>query len=282
MTSAPRVCVIGWPIAQSRSPMIHGHWLTRHGLSGSYDKRAVRPEELADFVAEMRAGAFAGCNVTVPHKEAIMPLLDEITPTARAIGAVNTVWREGDRLIGGNTDAEGFLANLDDLAPGWDAAPLRAVILGAGGASRALAFGLRERGAETITVVNRSVGRAEALAAEIGTPVTAAGWDEVPRLLGTATLLVNATSLGMTGKGPLEVDLGPLQPGALVSDIVYAPLRTGLLEDAAARGLRTAEGLGMLLHQALPGFAHWFGVRPEVTAELRALVEADITGAGGR
>jgi shikimate dehydrogenase len=282
MSTIPKVCVIGWPIAQSRSPMIHGFWLKQHGIAGSYEKRAVPPQDLTAFVAELRTGAFAGCNVTVPHKEAIMPLLDDITPTARAIGAVNTVWREDGRLIGGNTDAEGFLANLDELAPGWDAAPLRAVILGAGGASRALAHGLVSRGAEAIVVVNRSRARAEALAAELGAPLTAAGLDDLSRHLGTATLLVNATSLGMTGKEPLEVDLAALNPAALVSDIVYVPLRTGLLEQAERSGFRTAEGLGMLLHQAVPGFEKWFGVRPTVTPDLRALVEADITGSAAR
>jgi shikimate dehydrogenase len=275
----PTACVIGWPIAQSRSPMIHSHWLAQHGLAGRYIRKEVEPSDLARFMQEVRDGDYIGCNVTVPHKETVMPLLDEITPTARAIGAVNTVWREGARLVGGNTDADGYIANLDELAPGWDAGPLRAVVLGAGGAARAVAYGLQQRGAEAVLVVNRSRDRADRIAQDFGGCVRAADWQDLPRHFQGATLLVNATSLGMAGKEPLTVDLAGLDARAVVSDIVYVPLVTDLLASARKSGFRTVEGLGMLLHQAVPGFERWFGVRPAVTPELRALVQADIEAA---
>ncbi|MGQ4274314.1 shikimate dehydrogenase [Terrihabitans sp. B22-R8] len=281
MNIAPRACVIGWPINHSRSPLIHSHWLDRHDLAGSYVRHAVEPTSLPTFVSELRQGRFVGCNVTVPHKEAIMPLLDEVTPTARSIGAVNTVWRENGRLIGGNTDTDGFLANLDELVPEWDRSPLQAVILGAGGAARALAYGLKARGADNVAVVNRSKPRADAISADLGEPVQAFAWEELPDLLKNATFLVNATSLGMQGQPPLDIDLGPLPKAAVVSDIVYVPLKTPLLKEAEIRGHRTAEGLGMLLHQAVPGFEKWFGIRPKVTGELRAIVEAEILGQAG-
>ncbi|MDX6807530.1 shikimate dehydrogenase [Terrihabitans rhizophilus] len=280
MTDAPRACVIGWPIAHSRSPMIHGYWLAQHGIAGSYGKTAVHPDDLGAFMQRVRSGEFRGCNVTVPHKEAVMSHLDEITETARAIGAVNTVWRDDDgRLVGDNTDARGFLSNLDELVPGWDKAPLRAVVLGAGGAARALAYGLAGRGAERITLLNRSLDRAIALAGDIGGVVQARPLDEAGPAMADATLLANATSLGMTGKDPLDLDLDALPLDAVVSDIVYVPLETDLLRQAAMRGHRTAEGLGMLLHQAVPGFERWFGTRPAVDPRLRSLVEADIRSA---
>lgn len=272
-----RACVIGWPIKHSRSPIIHNYWLHRHGIDGVYDKEAVVPDDLPQFLARIGRD-IAGCNVTVPHKEAVMGMLGgNIDATARAVGAVNTVWFENGALHGANTDVEGFLSNLDQGAPGWDKAPLKAVVLGAGGAARAVVYGLVQRGAEDIAIFNRNRDRANELARALGG--RAVGDDDLDAALRAATLLVNATSLGMTGQPALEIALEALNPRAVVTDIVYVPLRTSLLEDAAARGNRTVDGLGMLLHQAVPGFEKWFGVRPDVTPELRRLVERDIGGA---
>ncbi len=270
-----RACVIGWPIRQSRSPLIHGYWIKRHGLSGSYDKLEVAPDGLQAFVSRIGPD-FAGCNVTVPHKEEVMEWLDGVDDTARAIGAVNTIWHEDGRRFGTNTDITGFLANLDQLAPGWDAAPLNAIVLGAGGAARAVVYGLTQRRAAKIAIVNRSLDRAEELARTFGANASAHTYAELPELFGDATLVVNATSLGMIGKPGLDITLDGLNPAAVVNDLVYVPLKTKLLEDAERRGNRTVDGLGMLLHQAVPAFARWFGVTPEVTPELRALIEADI------
>jgi shikimate dehydrogenase len=273
-----RACVIGWPIKHSRSPLIHNYWLKQHGISGGYDRLEVSPDALAGFVAAI-GGEIAGCNVTVPHKESALAFLDDIDATAMAVGAVNTIWSEAGRRRGMNTDVAGFLANLDHEAPGWDAAPLNAVVLGAGGAARAVVYGLIQRSAKDIAIVNRSAARAEELARDLGGASRAVRMDDFPDLLASANLLINATSLGMQGKPPLDVSLAALNPAALVTDLVYVPLRTPLLEAAAARGNKTADGLGMLLHQAVPGFEKWFGVRPDVTPELRKLIEDDIRGA---
>jgi shikimate dehydrogenase len=272
-----RASVIGWPIKHSRSPIIHTYWLRRHGIDGAYDKEAVAPDDLPAFLGRIGID-IAGCNVTVPHKEAVMTALGaNIDATARAVGAVNTVWAENGALRGANTDVEGFLSNLDQSAPGWDKAPLRAIVFGAGGAARAVVYGLGQRGAEDIAIFNRSRDRAEELARELGG--RAIGGGELNDALRGATLVVNATSLGMTGQPGLDIDLATLNPAAVVTDLVYVPLRTKLLDDAAARGNRIVDGLGMLLHQAVPGFEKWFGVRPDVTPELRRLVERDIEGA---
>ncbi|BCJ89319.1 shikimate dehydrogenase (NADP(+)) [Terrihabitans soli] len=268
-------CVIGWPIKHSRSPIIHNYWLKQHGLAGAYDKREIAPDGLNDFVAAI-GREIAGCNVTVPHKEKALELVDDIDETARAVGAVNTIWADAKGVHGANTDVEGFLSNLDQAAPGWDRAPLKAVVLGAGGAARAVVFGLISRGAADIAIVNRSFERAEELMKDLGGKSRAAHFGELRALLPDATLLVNATSLGMQGKPPLEISLDGLNPKALVTDLVYVPLKTPLLESAEARGHKTVDGLGMLLHQAVPGFEKWFGVRPKVTPELRRLVEDDI------
>lgn len=275
---APRACVIGYPIRHSRSPLIHGSWLARYGLEGSYDKLEVRPEELPAFLRGMRAQGIVGCNVTVPHKEAAFALVDGATERARRMEAVNTLWFDGDRLLGDNTDIEGFLANLDTSAPGWDRALGDVVVLGAGGAARGIVSGLLERHARRIHVVNRTPERAGALARRLGPPVEAARWEDLSRLLAGADLLVNTTAAGMEGKPALDVDLATLKRGALVHDIVYVPLETGLLRQARERGHPVVDGLGMLLHQAVPGFEHWFGVRPEVTPALRTLIVADIEG----
>lgn len=270
-----RAFVIGHPIAHSRSPMLHGYWLKRYGIDGSYQRLDIPPAELDGFFAGLRAAGWAGGNVTVPHKTAVISHVGRLDAAATAIGAVNTLWYEGGTLVGGNTDAIGFIGNLDERAAGWGARGGRAVLLGAGGAARAAIHGLRERGF-SVGVFNRTRAKAEALAALFGTGVVAHGLDELADWLPATDLLVNATSLGMTGQPPNALDLAALPAHAVVHDVVYAPLETGLLRAAAARGLRTVDGLGMLLHQAVAGFAHWFGTEPEVTAELRAMLEADI------
>lgn len=266
--------VIGHPIAHSRSPMIHGHWLATHGIAGDYRAIDVAPADIGDFLDRVRGGEFAGGNVTIPHKEAVFEAVSRRDDAAAAIGAVNTVWMEGGELVGGNTDAYGFAANLDAGAPGWRGAGT-ALVLGAGGAARAVLHALREAGIGKVTVANRSPERAGELA--LAFPgVRPAGLEQVPTLLQTADLLVNTTSLGMKGQPPLDLDPDALPDHAIVTDIVYAPLVTPLLAHARARGLKTVDGLGMLLHQAVPGFERWFGVRPQVTSELHALIVADI------
>lgn len=278
MSEVPKACVIGWPARHSRSPLIHGYWLERHGLAGAYTAEDVPEDGLAAFVEGLHEDPWRGCNVTVPHKVAVAGLVDRLDEDAAALAAVNTIWREGNRLVGGNTDGYGFLANLDHLAPGWSDKLDHAVVLGAGGAARALVHGLSRRGARHITVVNRTPARVEELARAIGVAVDAVQWAELPGRLTDADLLVNATSLGMEGKPPLEVDLSPLPGHAVVNDIVYVPLETGLLRQARGRGLRAVDGLGMLLHQAVPGFERWFGVRPEVDETLRARIVSTLGG----
>ncbi|MCJ2012133.1 shikimate dehydrogenase [Methylobacterium sp. J-076] len=272
-----RAFVVGHPIAHSRSPLIHGHWLAAHGIAGSYERIDVAPEDFSDFLRGLRGSGLAGGNVTIPHKEAAFALADTLTPRAERIGAVNTlvVGRDG-RLHGDNTDAPGFCAHLDQsLGGGW---PARggAVVLGAGGAARAIVVGLAERGVSRIRVANRTPGRAEAVAALAPGVAEPLDWADLPEALAGAGLLVNTTSLGMKGQPPLTLDLAPLPAGAAVADIVYAPLETDLLAAARARGLAAVDGLGMLLHQAVPGFEAWFGVRPEVTAALRDTIVADL------
>jgi shikimate dehydrogenase len=271
----PRAFVMGHPIAHSRSPMLHGYWLDRLGIAGAYDRCDVPPEELESFFAGLKAKGYVGGNITVPHKTAAMAHVARLDDAAKAIGAVNTIWLEGGRFVGGNTDAIGFLGNLDDRAPGWDADGRFAVVLGAGGAARAATYGLLQRGF-AVHLVNRTFEHAEALARHFGAGVTAHRWDELGRLLPQTDLLVHATSLGMLAKPPLEIDLSDLKPSAVVHDVVYVPLETGLLKAAKARGHRIVDGLGMLLHQAVAGFEHWFGARPVVTDDLRRRIEDDI------
>ncbi len=258
--------------------MLHGFWLRTLGLPGRYEALDVAPDSIGAFMTGLRGQGFTGGNVTIPHKLAVIPYLSWIDEAAAAIGAVNTIWTEGDHLAGGNTDAHGFIANLDERAPGWDAQGGSCVVLGAGGAARAAVYGLLQRGLR-VDLVNRTLGSAGALAAHFGAGVTANDMAALPRLLPQAGLLVNTTSLGMQGKPALEIDLVPLRPGAVVYDIVYVPLITPLLREAEQRGHRIVDGLGMLLHQAAPGFARWFGVTPTVTPELRALLEGDIRAA---
>jgi shikimate dehydrogenase len=271
----PHACVIGWPVAHSRSPLIHGYWLETYGLPGHYDKQAVPPEDLPAFLDSFAARGFIGANVTVPHKELAHELVDLREPAADAVQAVNTIWLDEGRLVGDNTDVYGFLANLDEGAPGWDAGGSAAVI-GAGGAARAVLKGLIDRGFSEIRLANRTFAKAQGLADAFGPAIHPVAWEERNAMLDGCILLVNTTSLGMKGSSALDIDLGALPEDAAVTDIVYVPLRTPLLQAAQARGLRTVDGLGMLLHQAVPGFARWFGARPEVTPELRARIVADI------
>jgi shikimate dehydrogenase len=275
MAERRAACVIGWPIGHSRSPLIHNYWIKEHGLDAEYRREAVPPGELVAFVAHLSERGYVGANVTVPHKEAVLAL-SEPDERARAVGAANTLWLEGGRLRATNTDVEGFIANLDATAPGWDRGVGSALVLGAGGAARAVVFGLLERGIGRICLVNRTAERAAALRAKFGDRVEPAAWSEVDARLAEAGLLVNTTSLGMAGQPPLTIDLARLPAGAVVGDLVYVPLETALLTAAKARGLRAVDGLGILLHQAVGGFQRWFGVRPQVTEPLRALVEADL------
>jgi shikimate dehydrogenase len=273
---SPRACVAGWPIDHSRSPLIHTYWLRQLGIDGLYEKAAVLPGEFAAFAEGIGRNGLVGANVTIPHKEAAFAACDWVTDNAAGLGAVNTLWRDNGKLCGDNTDVAGFLYNLDEQAPEWRDHTHRALVVGAGGAARAIMRGLVSAGVEHIVIVNRTFERAERLAAQWGAATRSAHWGALPDLLANADLIVNSSSLGMSGQPPLEIDLALLDQRAIVSDIVYSPLQTPLIAAARARGLRAVEGLGMLLHQAAPGFERWFGVRPTVTRELRALIEADI------
>lgn len=266
---------MGWPVAHSLSPALHGFWLKQLGIDGSYENLAVPPDRLASALRGLAAKGFAGCNLTIPHKEAALPLMELLDPAARRIGAVNTVVVKPDGALAGfNTDGAGFIENLRAEIPGWQAGAGPAAVLGAGGAARAVIDALIQAGSPGIVLANRHRERAEPLAKVFGNKIKVVEWDARNRALAGAALLVNATSLGMEGNPPLELDLAALPAGAAVCDIVYAPLETGLLKAAKARGLKTADGLGMLLHQARPAFKLWFGVLPEVTPELRRAVLA--------
>jgi len=273
----PAACLIGWPAAHSRSPLIHHYWLRKLGIAGGYTIEAVPPEGFADFVMRLKLRGFVGANITIPHKERVLALS---APDARAqaVGAANTLWYADGELRATNTDVEGFLENLDAAAPSWDQAE-DALVIGAGGASRAVVFGLIERGIARIHLANRTFERAQAMADQFGEKVRPIAWGDIGEVLPTAGLLVNTTSLGTYRQPPLKIDVARLPSQAVVSDLVYVPLETPLLAAARQRNLRTADGLGMLLHQAVRGFELWFGTRPEVTEELRALVEADLAGA---
>ena len=276
MTQGARAaCVIGWPVRHSRSPLIHNHWIKQYNLEAAYRCEEIAPERFADFLAHLSERGYVGANITIPHKEMAMAM-SEPDDRARAVGASNTLWYDSGRLCSTNTDVEGFTANLDAAAPGWDKRAGDAVVLGAGGSARGIVYGLVERGIGKIHVVNRTHERAAALQARFGHAVQPANEAALPHLFSHTGLLVNTTSLGMTGQPPLVIDLDPLPRQALVADLVYAPLETPLLAAARARGLATADGLGMLLHQAVRGFQLWFGVRPDVTPQLRTLVETDL------
>lgn len=264
--------LLGWPVSHSRSPRLHGFWLARHGIDGAYVPLPVRPERFADSVRALADLGFAGANVTIPHKEAAFAICDQVDAVARRAGSVNTlVFRDG-RIRGTSTDGFGFLESIREQAPGWHASDGPAVILGAGGAVRAVAAALLDAGCPALTLVNRTPARAEALARDLGGPISVSDRAK----LADAALLVNGTSLGMAGEPKLEIDLAPLPPGAVVADMVYVPLETPLLAAARARGLRAVDGLGMLLHQARPGFRAWFGAEPMVDAELRQFILDDL------
>jgi shikimate dehydrogenase len=272
-----RTCVIGWPVAHSRSPVIHRYWLKLYGLEGAYEREAVRPEEIEHFLRTLGGRGYAGANVTLPHKEAALAAADRADAAATEIGAANTLWLDARGLLhASNTDAYGFMTHLGAEAPDWNKDKRQVLVLGAGGAARAILHGLIEAGASKILLANRTEGRAKALAKTFGPRVSVIPWDDRNQALAGCGLLINATSLGMTGKPPLPIDLSALPEDAIVADIVYSPLETKLLAAGRGRGNRVVDGLGMLLYQAVPGFERWFGVRPEVTAELRAHVAAQL------
>jgi shikimate dehydrogenase len=264
--------ILGYPVSHSKSPRLHNHWIAHYGLDGVYVPLPVAPEHLAETVKALRHVNFAGGNVTVPHKEAVLALVDELDPLAARIGAVNTLVIGADgRLTGRNTDAIGFLLNLQEI-PGFSARSGPAVILGAGGAARAACAALLQEDVPEIRLVNRSLDRARSLAANLGGPIVPIEWSGREEALEGAALLVNSTSLGMTGQPPLDLSLDRLPESALVNDLVYAPLETDLLAAARSRGNPTADGIGMLLHQARPGFKAWFGVMPDITPEIREMM----------
>jgi shikimate dehydrogenase len=271
-------CVVGWPISHSRSPMIHGFWLERYGIRGTYTKRAVPPDDIARFFASLADEGLAGCNVTIPHKEAAFAAAAEREASAVAVGAANTLWLADGRLCAANTDTYGYMTYLAHEAEDWSRRDAPVVILGAGGAARAIVYGFLEAGVSEVRLFNRSHERAEALARDFGPRVKPMPWDQRSRASTEAAVLVNTTSVGLKGEGSLDMDFTDFHPDCVVSDVVYVPLETPLIRDARRHGLRTVDGLGMLLHQAVPGFEKWFGVRPEVTDELYELVAADIEG----
>ena len=271
-----KACVIGWPISHSRSPLIHGHWLKQHGINGSYTRIPVEPEDLPAFLESLETSGFAGCNVTLPHKENAFRIVQCGDESTERLGAVNTVFIRNSNILGTNTDGEGFLNSLRKGAPGLDLRNQRAVVLGAGGAAMAVTNALLLQGMAEVAVLNRSIEKAELLRQRFGSKVVPVEWVRRAEVLGEAALLVNTTSLGMKGQPALEIDLARLNPRAVVTDIVYTPLRTQLLIDASERGNPVVEGLGMLLHQAVRGFKLWFGVTPTVTDELYAIVARDI------
>jgi shikimate dehydrogenase len=273
-----QACVIGWPIEQSRSPLIHGHWLETYGIAGRYDRVAVPVGEAGAFVRSLAERGLEGCNVTAPHKQAVFDAADWRDLSAEAVGAANTVWRDGTKVCVANTDTYGFMTHLGQSAPGWDKRDAPIAVLGAGGAARAVIHGFLAAGVGKVRVINRSADRAEALARHFGARVEARAWGDVASAIRDVGVVVDTTTFGMVGSGPLDLDLTALSGDTVAADIVYVPLETPFLARARARGLRTVDGLGMLLHQASPGFERWFGVRPEVTETLRAILVADIEG----
>ncbi len=279
MSSHPYVLagVLGWPVKHSRSPLMHNHWIRQHGLQGAYVLLPAAPESLQDALRGLPALGFAGCNVTIPHKVAAMRLVDQVDPVARRMGAINTIVVQPDgSLHGFNNDGYGYIESLLEQCPDWRGEAGPVVVMGAGGGARAVVVALAERGAREVRVCNRSFDKAQALAQEFGAPVRAVPWEQRHEALHDATLLVNTTSQGMTGQAPLDLALDTLPARAIVSDLVYVPLATPLLEAARQRGHRTVDGLGMLMHQARPAFQAWFGVLPQVDAALRRTLEASL------
>ena len=277
MSDSPFVLagVMGWPVAHTRSPAIHNHWIAKYGLKGAYVQLPVQPERLEAAIRGLAALGFAGCNVTVPHKESAMRFMDELHPAARRVAAINTIVVQPDgRLLGMNNDGAGYIQSLRDADATWrgDAGP--ALVLGAGGAARAIVVALLDEGVPELRITNRTLERAQELANDFGDRVKVVPWAERNEAMAGVSLLVNTTSLGMHGQAPLNVALDALPLEAMVSDAVYIPLETPLLAQARMRGHRTVNGLGMLLNQARPAFQSWFGVLPDVTPELRAAVQA--------
>ncbi len=273
-----RACVIGWPIEHSRSPLIHGYWLKQYGIDGTYTKQAVQPEEVAGFLRSLAAQGYVGCNVTVPHKETAYALADERDASSHAVQAANTLWIDGGKLHAANTDTYGYMTYLDHKVSDWKAHDGPVCVLGAGGAARAIVYGFLDAGVDEVRVFNRTRARSERLVEAFGPRVKAFDWANRSDGAREACVLVNTTSAGLKGSGTLGIDFAGFNEDCVVSDIVYVPLETELLAQARAAGLRTVDGLGMLLHQAVPGFEKWFGVRPQVTPELRNILVADIEG----
>lgn len=276
MTDEPRLAAVtGWPIAHSRSPLVHGHWLKRYGVSGYYVPVALSPDAFREGFLAMAKLGFRGTNVTIPHKEMALSLASVVSEEARAIGAANTItFGENGTIYADNTDGYGFLANLRDQAPAWDPVAGPALVLGAGGASRAIVHALRGAGAPEIWIANRTEARAEAVAAHFGDRVRVLSWEAAEAAAGEAATVVNTTSLGMKAGEPMPLALDSLDDRALVTDVVYGAEPTAFVAAARLRGLMAVDGLGMLLHQAVPGFERWFGVRPDVDAEVRAAAKA--------
>ncbi len=269
--------VMGWPIAQSRSPVLHNFWIKQHGLRGTYVPFAIPPGQLAAALRALHPLGFAGCNLTIPHKQAAMQIVDEVDETAKAIGAISCVIvRKDGSLSGTNNDWYGFTHNILEFVPDWRVVDGVAVVIGAGGGARAVVYGLLQRGAREIRICNRTLARAQALAKDFGSAVRAVAWEQRHDALDGAAILVNTTSQGMTGQPPLDLSLDRLPASALVNDIVYIPRETPLLAAARARGNPIVTGLGMLLHQGVRAWKAWFGIEPKVTPELRAAIEATI------
>ncbi len=271
-----KACVIGWPIEHSRSPLIHGYWLKKYGVDGSYTKLPVKPEDVPSFLKSLSERGLQGCNVTVPHKEAAFAAAEVKDASAIAVGAANTIWLEGGKLACANTDTYGFMTHLQRASPNWSARDSVVSILGAGGAARAIVYGFLQAGVASVQVFNRSHERSQTLAGHFGPKVKAFAWSERNERSRHSSVVVNTTTLGMKGHGDPEIDFSQLKADCVAADIVYVPLETAFLKSARAHGLTTVDGLGMLLHQAVPGFEKWFGVRPEVTDELRQIIVADI------
>jgi shikimate dehydrogenase len=271
-----KACVIGWPVEHSRSPMIHGHWLQQYGIEGSYTKEAVKPEDLEEFLRGLPSRGFAGCNVTVPHKEKAYLLADAHHASANAVRAANTLWHDQGKLIAANTDTYGYMTYLTKRYPDWQDGTAPVSVLGAGGAARAIVYGFLSAGVSEVRLFNRSAQRALEMAQLFGTRVKAFEWQTRSTAASTSSVVVNTTTLGMNGDGDPGLDVAQLKDTCIVSDIVYVPLETALLAGARKRGLRTLDGLGMLLHQAVPGFEQWFGVTPEVSDELYRKIALEI------
>jgi shikimate dehydrogenase len=271
-----KACVIGWPIAQSRSPLIHNYWIHKHGLDAIYEKVAVEPKDLNHFVSNFKNSGLVGCNVTVPHKENVFNAIANIDEPSRRLGALNTLYVRNGIIHGTNTDGEGFMANLRQNHPTFGVKDCKAIIIGAGGAAKAIIGALIESEVREISIVNRTPERIENLKKQFGTIIKSASPASSQTVFAECDLLINTSSLGMVGQPPLEIDIDGLPEKAIIADIIYSPLETPFLKAARLRGNPTLEGLGMLLHQAVRGFELWFGVKPEVTTELRDLVAADV------